>query len=609
MTGPTATGHSTVADLTWASLAPLVAARPTMRLWRAADGFALRARLTVHRPAAPAAVSLFSRGRTRLLVFDLDAKRADPGAVVADRERIIGWLSECGARFVSDRSTSGGVHILVPLARAVPIAMIEPLMRAAARSCPTLDISPMLHPRQGAITVPGSACREGGSRVLDGDLGAAVDVFGVRNRAELLTDLGELLGAAAHPAGNSQAEVTAPDEFFEGEGDHAHLCETYRRGDPLPPSVVAFAETGVLPAHRRSASEARQSVLVHAMWRGWSLAQVREQIAAGQVWEGGLGAAYRRYLRRADGALVADWAAAQRFVLSAVQKVHACAHRRQVHTRGVGRNPRTNLQRRWLAHAVRWCDTSLRSHPARWTVAAVLQALAVASVRSGSVVNGVAVVGVGGRSLSIGAGLVSEGAVWAALRMLRDTPGSPVLLVSAGSGVNADRYALVTPDVVDSNIDGPGRPQVVDVHPVWSVIGQRYRRLYELISASPELTVTELAGAACMSRSSTFDGIAELARVGLVVRRRGRVLITGLTLDQLGEQHSIGEYRAERIQAHQDARAKWREWLATRENPSVPPAEPAAQQVQLPSWDALDTNDHEDCVRAMMATGPPVGVG
>jgi hypothetical protein len=107
----------------------------------------------------------------------------------------------------------------------------------------------------------------------------------------------------------------------------------------------------------------------------------------------------------------------------------------------------------------------------------VLQALAVSAARAGSVIDGVPVVAVGGRSLSLAAGLLSESTVWAILRRLRETPGAPILLIAKGSGLVADRYALTTPDITDPTPDDPGRPAVTDVHPAWAVLGHPHRRI------------------------------------------------------------------------------------------------------------------------------------
>ena len=104
-------------------------------------------------------------------------------------------------------------------------------------------------------------------------------------------------------------------------------------------------------------------------------------------------------------------------------------------------------------------------------------ALAVSAARAGSVIDGVPVVAVGGRSFSLAAGLLSESTVWAILRRLRETPGAPILLIAKGSGLVADRYALTTPDITDPTPDDPGRPAVTDVHPAWAVLGHQHRRI------------------------------------------------------------------------------------------------------------------------------------
>lgn len=612
------------ADRAWVALAPLMAARPTMRLWSPEVGFAKRVALTQRRPAAPAAVMLFRRRRTRVLAFDLDAKLAGATAVDADRARLMFWLSGYGAKFISDRSTSGGAHIVVPLARAVTADQLGPFMRAAAALYPTLDIKPMANPDQGCLTVPGSATREGGFRVLDGELDTAVELMTQRNHSELFDDLVDsivsprFLAPAAPIAAADQrtGPVNAPPaDYFEGAGPDARLLAVYRRTTPIPAPIRDFAETGAMPSAKKhwSPSEARQSVLVHAAWRGYSLNEVRARIT--EQWSHGLGKAYQRYAdHQRDTALCQDWTEAQRWVAGQAEKVRSATHRkRERYTGGEGPPPhptpgpcRPALQRRWLAHALAWCDVRFRSDTGRWMKAAVLQAVGSAAAKAGTVVNGTAVVRVGGRSLSIGAGLVSEASVWAVLRELRDMPGSPILLKSQGSGKRADSYALVTPDVTDPDPDAPGRPELVDVHPVWSAIGLRYRRAYEVLQRAPDgLHADELATAARMSRSCTYEAVNELARVGLVLRGRGNVRCTTLTLDELGEQLGVFEDRAARIAAHQASRAMWHEWLlirGTRPTRHAWTAQPPHPEI---TWTPLDESAEADYLDAQMRTGPP----
>lgn len=580
-----------------------------MRLWSAQRRFGEVRRLTAKAPDVPAAVPIYNRGRTRMLVFDLDATRGGRQAVLADRARILGWLQSCGGRAVVDSSTSGGCHVLVPLDRAVELDALQLLLTAAARRCPTLDVSPMLNTATGCITVPGAVCKQGGRRRLLGLLDAAAEVLQDGNPAQILLDLQAHLGVGDDPGPTpAAAAIDVPSPFFDHGPTGPQLAEKYWKQSPMPAAVAAFAQSGVMPSDGRwpSRSEARQSVLTHALWRGYTLADIERLIQPHQVWHTGLGQAYERYRSTTQHALAADWRKAQQWVHQALTRIQACTHKKVEHTGGRGATPATEVPARWLAHALWWCDTSLRSAPHRWTVAAVLQGLALSGARAGEVINGVVVVGVGGRSLSIAAGLISESSVWSALRLLRETPGSPVLLVSKGRGLQADRYALTTPDVLATAGDERWRAPVAQVHPAWSMIGLQYRRLFEVVEAGAASTVAEVATTARVSRSSAYDGVAELCRIGLLRRYRGRLELGDTSLDALGERLGVESYRAARIEAHQHDREVWRRYLATRAEPVVEPELPRAPAwVTVTAWDLLEGPERQDYLAAVMATGPP----
>lgn len=588
----------------WAALAPLLAARPSMRLWSAEHRFGEVRRLTTKCPSVPAAVPLYRRGRTRMLVFDLDSKRGGPQGVDRDRDRILGWIHSCGGRAVSDVSTSGGSHILVPLARATPVEEVRAVMTAAAARCPTLDITPMLNPSAGCISVPGSACREGGHRRLQGSLADAITTLTTPNPGELLPDLLSLLAVQATAASPPTTETTT---YFTGTGVTTQLRPAYRRCTPLPAPVAAFARTAKLPTSGRwdTKSEARLAVLIHLMWRGYTLDEVRQHAHRGGMWPG-LEICYRRYRHFPDRALIADWSAARAWLEQILPTVHSGTHKKHTSTGGSGWGDRSERHARWLVHAVWWCDITLRTHPSRWMVAAVLQALAVSGMRAGEVVNGVPVVAVGGRSLSVAAGLISESTVWSVLRMLRDYPGSPVLLVRHGTGLCADRYALTTPDVRDPAPHAPNRVQLCTVHPVWSAVGMHYRRVYELVESGTVSTIDHVRCDARMSRSGAYAAVAELARLGLLRRSAHRIELGPVSLDDLADRLGVAETRAERITGHQRARQEWRRWLDSRR---VPRTEAPAHQRPLyggvPRWDPLPTHELTDYLAAVMATGPP----
>lgn len=594
----------------WATLAPLIAARPSMRLWSAQRRFGEVRRLTSKVPEAPAAVPIYNRGCTRMLVFDLDATRGGPQAVLADCANILGWLKACGGRAIVDHSTSGGCHVLVPLDRAVKLDTLRAVLSAAARQCPTLDVSPMLNPASGCITVPGAACKQGGHRRLLGLLSDAVDVLQHPNPTSVLVDLQTHLGAEAicsPPLGGGGADDPISSPFFSPGPAGPQLAEKYWKRSPMPAAVSAFAESGTMPrdGRWRSRSEARLSVLTHALWRGYTLSDIHHLIQPHEAWSAGLGLAYQRYRSNSTDAMASDWSKAQQWLNQALPRIQACTHKKVEHTGGATHPTATHA--RWLAHALWWCDTSLRSTPHRWAVAAVLQGLAISGARAGHVINGVVVVAVGGRSLSIAAGLISESSVWSALRLLRDTPGSPVLLVRKGRGVNADRYALTTPDVQAPDAGQLGGAPVAQVHPVWSMIGLQYRRLFEVVAAGVAITVEQVAATARVSRSSAYDGVAELCRIGLVRRHRGHLELGDVSLDVLGERLGVEHHRAARIEAHRQDRVAWRRYLAARADPVVEPEVPTTTtaRVTVTAWDLLDGPEGQDYLAAVMATGPP----
>ena len=145
---------------TWKALAHRIAARPSIRVCNPDTNKFDRARpLTSRLPQHPAAVALYHRGRTPLLALDFDTKHHGHDAVDADFSRALSWITEAGGVAVTDRSTSGGRHILVPLAigTTATVAEVLPLMRLLEARLPSLDKTPMTNPKTGCITAPGSA--------------------------------------------------------------------------------------------------------------------------------------------------------------------------------------------------------------------------------------------------------------------------------------------------------------------------------------------------------------------------------------------------------------------------------------------------------------------
>ena len=297
----------------------------------------------------PAAVALYLHGRTQILALDFDTKHHDQHTVDTDFTRALTWITEAGGRTVTDQSTSGGRHILVPLAAGTSATAEElaPLLRLLEARLPSLDKTPMTNPKTGCITAPGSPCREGGHRRLDGPLSAAVDAFTQRSEPALLPRLNLLLGALTPATSRRHGPSPAPDrpgDTIIGTGPDARLRPEHTRTAALPARITTYATTGVLPPDTtwRSHSEARQSVLAHAALHGHSLATIHALIAPGRPWQTGLGGAYRRYHAGADAALARDFHKALNWAATnTVNFQPARALELKLHTRGVGQGART----------------------------------------------------------------------------------------------------------------------------------------------------------------------------------------------------------------------------------------------------------------------------
>ncbi|WP_429454925.1 hypothetical protein [Nocardia sp. GP40] len=568
--------------------------------------------------------------------MDFDAKHHSGEAVEQDVRQCLAWIAECGGRAISDRSTSGGRHVIVPLPVGTILTKteIEPIMRLLAERLPTLDTSPMLNDRTGALTPPGSRCKEGGFRQLDGPLATAVNTMQVRSDHGFVGRLVELLGGArvaAHPidpdahtthtaraartSASRAPEVSTGDHVrvWEGSGDMARLRAEYQRRTPMPAVVTAFAMHGLAPADRRwrardgrlDRSAARQSVLAAAVRQGMSLVDVLAQLpTAGGAWAG-LARAYARYGSGADAAMRRDWDKACRWAAVNAAEFLPVTHKSSRHTGGGGGDRvRARIQTRWLANAIAWVDAQWPGSPRRSSVLAVLQALAHASVVGGETVRGVPVVELGGRSVSIMAGCLPESTVWQTLRDIRDIPGAPVLRVRRGAGVLADRYALVTASIGGRRAR-PSRTQanfarVEPVHMAWSVLGIHHRRLYEAIVYQGLVNPDDALAAARMGRSTGHAALCSLATAGLITRSRGAVAPGPTSLDDVAHAHGLEHALTERIARHRRERRIWTAWLAARFAAYAAPA--GCRHVPAEPWTVFET---EDYLVSVLAAGPP----
>jgi hypothetical protein len=605
----------------WKELARRVAAdgRTRVRLWdRDTDKFSDTTKLSDTLPRRPAAVYVFNkRRRTELLALDFDAKRHDAAAVDADVAAAASWITQCGGVVVTDRSSSRGRHLLCPLAIGTSASLDEvvQLMRVLAARLPTLDITPATNAATGCITPPGSPCREGGYRQLDGSLNAAVEAFTTRSAPDLLPRLYMLLGALK-PTPNQRGRATPTDvsAFIVGQGDQQRLAPTFVRDDPLPPEVADYATHGVLSPSRPtwlSNHEARMSVVTQAIARGATLDSLRDMISPDGPWHSGLGRAYDRYGHSASEALTRDFTKALDWHTTNVVKSSPPRHKTKYSQGGRGGKGWLGPRglREWLANALMWADAEYAGTRYRWTVHAVLQAVAFHAVVSGEQRAGTWVVGVGGRALSLSAGLLSEDTVWRVLGDLRDRPGSPLVLVRQHIGLDADVYALTSQNRVCKDSADADRIRIEPVHNAWHVLGHHLRRIYELVAHHGLTRKADIYAAARIPRSTGDTTIVDLEVAGLITRTGwGTVALANTTLDVIEDRHRLDDWRAERIERYREERVAWRAWLAERERQrSAAPCDD--QRNDAPGYDV--TTADIDAERAawldsVMATGPPV---
>ncbi|MDZ7931244.1 MAG: hypothetical protein U5N21_14820 [Rhodococcus sp. (in: high G+C Gram-positive bacteria)] len=584
-----------------------------MRLWSpvtktfADEGQSWTKRL----PTVPAAVPIYRGGRTCLLALDFDAKHHTAEQVDADVERVLVWLHDCGARTVTDWSTSGGRHVLVPLATnsSLRVDDVRILMKLLSARLITLDCDPMLNASQGCITPPGSPTREGGYRRLDGTLDDAIDAFTLRSDPGVVARLTALLGGVATPRYRAPAAVVAAsltqDERLVGVGRERRLDPRFHRNTPFPAAVEAFAATGKLDkALWPTPSEARQAVISHAVLRGASTADVEKAIAT-KEWAG-VRRAYTNKYRDPAVALRRDVEKALTWAAGVVQQFHQLTHKNKL-TGGGDSFVKDRVRRKWLAHAQLWIDSEFLGTRQRPVLLAVVQALAYASALAGELVEGVPVVAIGGRSLSHAAGLMSESSVWAALRVLRETPGSPLLLVARGAGREADRYALTTP----ATTQGPGRARierarVEPVHSAWSVLGLRGRSLYELVAAGLATNVDDVFAGAMLRPSNGYAILAALTAAGLLERNGATLTIGSRSLDDVAAAHGLDTVAAERIVRHRAERLVWQVWLENRfYGPAIALSTTAQADVRISAAPPARGEDSEALWAALLKAGPP----
>lgn len=582
-------------------------------------------RITDTLPTLMAAVYLYKNRRTTLLALDFDSKTTGPDQVDTDFERARDWLLSCGARLISDRSANGGRHILVPLAIGTTASFeeVQPLMRQLQARLPSLDITPMQNAPEGCISLPGTPCAGGGYRQIDGSLTDALNAVTERSAPTLLPELYAMLGTVPPPPPKTTTTFpagTGTSPHTIGAGDDERLAERYRWSKPIPQDVLDFAAAQTItliprrpkgspkrktrnPGCWESPSEARMSVVLNAVLRGYSLNDIRACSQPGQPWSG-LGDSYRTHEpRRPDVHLAADVRRALDYTATLAAEANRSAHRfNYPHGGSATEGPLAH----WLAYALAWADHEFRASSFRWTVRDVCQALAIKAALAGEMATGTPVVGVGGRSVSLSAGLMPPTTVFDVLRRIRDMIGSPIVLARHAVGKKADHYALTTENPDNLSPTPLERVLVADVHPAWSVLGRQHRAVYDLIAHTGLTRPADIYAAAQISARSGQLSLSALATAGLVVRQGRMVALGPVSLDDIAAAHHLDETLAERIDRFRRERAAWHDWLALQDQLRGLTIPPDHQETSA-GWGAMDHvfGDEQEYLAAVLAHGPP----
>ena len=597
---------------TWAELAPLLAGTKTVRTSPDGGlGFPQGRRhereLSEQQPGEPAAVSVGDPKTLtgRLFAADFDVSKVEAkgapnprGQVAVEAAAFVALVEQAGGRCVHDVSPSGGRHVYVLLAEAVPSDRLARVARALARRFPSFDAAPMAS-AAGQIRVPGSVHKRTVS--TPGPKGADRLTGPISGFMTLTMPLREAKAVLRRPCGlrvlagleallAAELEQLAPALALDyglppRDGQDVPYLPLAGGRRALPEALRALAATGRWEGSYPSRSEARYALLGAAVAAGWTHAQVQAELGAGGSWAG----AARR--------LVGHSPRRRALVLREWCKQVQARHRVRQH----GRNSDTSLssytpglppppadgsgpgtahtwslltvlsslpaparsvweELYWWAGAV-WCAERDPVRRKGWgrsstSIRLVLRALVLAARLRGELE-----IDFGTRSLALMCGL-SHQTVAASLQQLRDEQDPLIDLVATTEGERADLYRLRVPD--GYRLVARRRPwragRIEAGHPAFLELGPTAALMYEMLS-DVETRAVDLQDLAVLSSTAVSEALAALHDHGLATRgvtgwRRGPV-----SLDEAARHLQAFERWHERLEAYREQRKEWHEFL------------------------------------------------
>ncbi len=625
--GAPANAAADAAQATWRALVPGLAGAPRMRVSR--DGGRTYPRrheqvLAARNPGQPVTVPVYDAmaGTGRLLAADFDTSRAadqaTPGeAVAGEAADFAALVARLGGRAITDVSPSGGRHVLVLFAAALPWRELRDLTRALALRYRTLDPTPMAG-LGGQIRPPGARHKSAGWQLLTMPLEAATAAVAQpcapRVWQGMLCEFAAELAAAEPVAEPGDAP---PGAAIDDDG----TPWLPRRGGrmPLNASLAAVARTGTWPRGRYAGrSEARMAVITAAAASGWRLADVHAELATGR-WPG-LASLYGRARepRRMARLLPAEWRKSVARI--AGEKNPRTRHTSDNYSRPPGKGTEVdgNCLEAEYGRIRMWVTASdcaiADPHRCRgWGGQAIAVRLVLAAVGQAAMVAGSSVIEFGVRNLALHAG-VSYRTAARALEVLRDEADPLLDVVSRHRLRRADRYQLRIPDAYAAAAQWRRRRagRIEAIHCAFDTLGGPAALVYAALSPA-EVRGAEVARAARLSESVTLTALKVLGEYGLAERgsrgwRRGPV-----TLDAAAAKSGGARRRKEREAAYAEDRRNWQtliaSWLAPpdirwRDEGPVLAIDDILEQLEPPPWLDADPSPPVRLVPGHARPGP-----
>ncbi|MGH3238136.1 MAG: hypothetical protein ACRDOH_33730, partial [Streptosporangiaceae bacterium] len=403
--------------------------------------------------------------------------------VGAQADAMTALIERLGGQVLADVSPSGGRHVLVLFAAALPWRELRDLCRAMALRFPAIDTAPMSS-LGGQISPPGSRHKSGGWRLLSTPVDIALAAVEHPNGPEVWDALLTEFAAELCHLEQAAAQVS---QRLTSELDAAGVPWAPRLGGraALGPELEHVARTGRWDRSRGwGRSEARIAVLDAAAARGWQLADVRAAIGSG-AWKGFPGL-YERPSEpgRMDRLLGPEWRKAvdfaggernQRNWLTSVSTSRPPAD-------GGGADE-FGLIRQWVTGTS--CAAADPERVRGWGRRAVAVRQLLAAIGQAAMISGSSVLEHGTRNLSLHSGL-SQRTVSRLLAMLYAEPDPLLDVVTRGRMARADRFALRIPDAYAGSVRWRRRRagRIDGIHPAFLVLGGTAGLVYQVLDGT-----------------------------------------------------------------------------------------------------------------------------